>query len=319
MNERFIKLELWYRQLYKNNIPISMISGDASNRKFYRCADGVLMDAPPKTEKNEIFIKLSSLLNNHNVKTPKVLNYDLEKGFILVSDLGNCTFEEKIKKSSQEIIDLYYTKAVLFLKNLVNVPTNELEVYDANFIIRENNICNEWYFDKVLNKKFSKKQKTVIENFNNLVIANSLKQPQIAMHRDYHCRNIMVLPNEELAVVDFQDMVKGPLTYDLVSLLKDCYYEMPQKLIEKLLNEAYLMYKELKIINNVSFDEFVKFFDLTGLQRHYKCLGIFNRLKLRDGKSRYQEYLPLVKKYIIQICEKYSELYDLGELIREDL
>lgn len=311
MTNRYDDLVNWYRTLYpNNNDSISIVSGDASFRKFYRCSEGVLMDAPPQTEKNTQFVEIANLLQLANIKAPVIKAVDYELGFLLVSDLGNLTLANY--RTETNLVELY-KKAIDVLVKLSSIDTTSLPCYDEAFIAMENNICKEWYFEKNLQIEFNEVDKKVICEFEKLLITNDLQQKQIAMHRDFHSRNIMVTEGE-LALVDFQDMVNGPLLYDLMSLMKDCYYVINKDKYEELMLYAYNTYKGLNLINSMPYDRFIKVADLTVLQRHYKCLGIFSRLAYRDNKKQYLEYIPTVLNYIKEVCSKYEELQNIGKI-----
>jgi aminoglycoside/choline kinase family phosphotransferase len=311
MTNRYDDLVNWYRTLYpNNNDSISIVSGDASFRKFYRCSEGVLMDAPPQTEKNTQFVEIANLLQIANIKAPVIKAVDYEQGFLLVSDLGNLTLANY--RTETNLVELY-KKAIDVLVKLSSIDTTSLPCYDEAFIAMENNICKEWYFEKNLQIEFNEVDKEVICEFEKLLITNDLQQKQIAMHRDFHSRNIMVTEGE-LALVDFQDMVNGPLLYDLMSLMKDCYYVINKDKYAELMLYAYNTYKGLNLINSMPYDTFIKVADLTVLQRHYKCLGIFSRLAYRDNKKQYLEYIPTVLNYIKEVCSKYEELQNIGKI-----
>ena len=313
--ERFRALEAWYRGLYPDSAdPLIMVSGDASFRKFYRCRQGILMDAPPETEKNKEFIELSRLLNAGGVKAPEVLEADLEQGFLLVSDLGNTTLARARNPDNESLL---YEKAADLLGNMARIPCSDLPPYDEAFLDREAGICLEWYFAKGEGHPLEGDDLKTFNRMKELWSQAFLEQPVIAVHRDYHSRNIMLLPDGSLAVVDFQDMVKGPLTYDLVSLIGDCYYEMPADLRERILSRAYNMYQDSGLISGVSPELFRKWCDFTMLQRHVKCIGIFRRLFLRDGKSGYLGDIPRVMRYIRSCVSRHEELTPLWDLLRD--
>lgn len=314
-NNRFQQMQSWYSSLYPqdNEIPV-MVSGDASFRKFYRTNNGILMDAPPSTEKNKEFIELSNLYNHYNVHVPKVFNYDISNGFLLVEDLGNSTLASVRTDANQEKL---YMQCVDLLGDIAKISTSTLPIYDDKFILRENQIGIDWFLKNKFGRDLTEQELSIIDKANKILIENDLSQPQIAMHRDFHGRNIMYLDGvDKLALVDFQDTVKGPMCYDLVSLLRDCYYEMPVELLEKLIYKSYVMYSDIGLFskNTISIDEFTRMVDLTGLQRHFKCVGIFKRLALRDNKTKYLDDIPLVIKYIKQVCAKYKELEEFADL-----
>ena len=315
MNSRLQSLEKWYHGLNVNYTSIpELVSGDASFRKFYRVPEGILMDAPPATEKNREFIELSSLYLKNGVRVPRVKAFNLEDGFLLVEDLGSVTFANK--RTDENRVSLY-NQAVDFLLGMTRVDASGLPAYDGEFILRENGICTEWYFNKSRKVNLSEEESLIIARAGELMIANSLEQPQIAMHRDYHSRNIMITGDDGLALVDFQDTVKGPLTYDLASLLLDCYYELPLPELDGYIERAYGMYCSCGIIPGVSLEKFRRWLFITALQRHFKCAGIFNRLHLRDGKPGYLKDIPLVLKYIDRETSMFDDFRDLRDLFRK--
>ncbi len=298
----------------KDQVEPTMISGDASFRKYYRFGDKVYVDAPPATEKNQEFIALSKIYNDNGIWVPKVYSYDLERGFLCIEDLGNQMFSSYL--DSDKIPQLY-RQAVDVLFDIALIP-NRFEPFDEAFIRREDQIFLDWYLGAHLNRKLSTAGQRVWESLMQLLIKNSLSQEQIAMHRDFHCRNIMIADGR-LALVDFQDTVTGPLTYDLVSLLKDCYYTLDLQLRSELLYYAYEGFCSRKILKNLSRDAFEHGFDLTGLQRHLKAIGIFCRLLHRDSKDNYLQYLPRTFSYVQDVCGKHEELADFGHLLEDEL
>lgn len=201
---------------------------------------------------------------------------------------------------------------------LSDVKENIFEQYDKNFIEREVKIFLDWYLDKHLKNRLTEEQEDIWNSTIQILVNNDINQTQIAMHRDFHCRNIMIVGNE-LGLLDFQDMVRGPITYDLVSLLKDCYVTLEYDLRQNLLEYGYELYKSKNLLANISLEKFTKYFDLTGMQRHLKAIGIFCRLKYRDNKDQYLQYLPRTFNYINEVCEKYSELDSFKKLLNEVL
>ncbi|WP_019000909.1 aminoglycoside phosphotransferase family protein [Succinimonas amylolytica] len=312
LSERFRELDSWYRGICPDDMmSLEMVSGDASFRKFYRSRHGILMDAPPETEKNREFMEYSRLLNSAGVLAPEVLAADISRGFLLVSDLGNNTFASVRTSENEKVL---YERATDLLINMTRVPCATLPPYDQAFLDREAGICLEWYFEKGEGQSLRGNTLETFDHMKDLWSRVFLEQPVIAVHRDYHSRNIMVLKDGSLAVVDFQDMVRGPLTYDLVSLVGDCYYELSQELRDDLLGRAYDNYSHAGFLSGVSYGHFERWCDFTMLQRHVKCVGIFRRLYLRDGKSGYLKDIPRVMRYIKSCTEKYGELKPLWDL-----
>lgn len=299
----------------KNGDRLTLISGDASFRKYYRLGDKIFVDAPVETEKNKEFVTYSNILSTYGVKVPKVFDYDFANGYLKIEDFGNVQFAEKATGENQEH---YYKKAIFEMVKLSDVKENIFEQYDKNFIEREVKIFLDWYLDKHLKNRLTEEQEDIWNSTIQILVNNDINQTQIAMHRDFHCRNIMIVGNE-LGLLDFQDMVRGPITYDLVSLLKDCYVTLEYDLRQNLLEYGYELYKSKNLLANISLEKFTKYFDLTGMQRHLKAIGIFCRLKYRDNKDQYLQYLPRTFNYINEVCEKYSELDSFKKLLNEVL
>jgi aminoglycoside/choline kinase family phosphotransferase len=305
MTQRHAQLQRWAQQIEQNpDLTLRLISGDASFRKYYRAANRIWVDAPPETEKNREFIDNAQALQRTNISAPVVHHSDLEQGFLCVSDLGD---DALLSRLNDESVSAWYQKALQLLPQLTHIEL-ELLIFDAEFMTRENSIFPEWLLGKHLQLILSVDEKELLAETFALLTANNLQQPQVVMHRDFHSRNLMVLADESLAVIDFQDMVLGPLTYDAVSLLKDCYCRWPDAVIEQGVAQAYQLYSESGILSDVSYAQFVQWLDLTGMQRHLKAAGIFTRLYYRDGKSGYLKDIPRTLGYVRDVAARYPEL-----------
>jgi aminoglycoside/choline kinase family phosphotransferase len=302
---RHAQLEQWAQQIAQNpDLTLRLISGDASFRKYYRAADKIWVDAPPATEKNREFIDNARALQHAKIAAPIVHDADLEQGFLCVSDLGDDSLLSRLTAKS---VSAWYAKALQLLPKLTHIAI-ELPVFDAEFMARENSIFPEWLLGKHLQLTLSDAENQLLADTFQLLTNNNLQQPQVVMHRDFHSRNLMVLANESLAVIDFQDMVLGPLTYDAVSLLKDCYCRWPDAVIEQGVKQAYQLYCESGVLSDVSYSQFEQWFDLTGMQRHLKAAGIFTRLHHRDGKSGYLNDIPRTLGYVRDVAARYPQL-----------
>lgn len=305
MTQRHAQLQRWAQQIEQNpDLTLRLISGDASFRKYYRAANRIWVDAPPETEKNREFIDNAQALQRTNIAAPVVHHSDLQQGFLCVSDLGD---DSLLTRLNDESVSAWYWKALQLLPQLTNIKL-ELPVFDAEFMARENSIFPEWLLEKHLQLALSVAEKELLAETFALLAANNLQQPQVVMHRDFHSRNLMVLADESLAVIDFQDMVLGPLTYDAVSLLKDCYCRWPDTVIEQGGAQAYQLYNESGILSDVTYPQFVQWLDLTGMQRHLKAAGIFTRLYHRDGKSGYLKDIPRTLGYVRDVAARYPQL-----------
>jgi len=205
-------------------------------------------------------------------------------------------------------------KSIYEIIKMQNAESDNLEPYDRDFLLFEMSLMKDWYLLSHLHRTLSSEEQEVLTNSFERIASEVLSQPQdIFVHRDFHSRNIMMESGKKLAIIDYQDARSGALTYDLVSLLKDVYVYFEPKKMEELALE----FKMLQGVD-VSDEQFMRWFDWTGLQRHIKILGIFSRLSIRDNKSEYLKDIPLTLRYIQEVCQKYPELQALGELLKEE-
>jgi aminoglycoside/choline kinase family phosphotransferase len=309
IDKRLDQLEDWLEIFFDDdNFTLSKASDDASFRRYFRIDRSnlsfIAMDAPPEKENSKLFIEIANLLRNNHVHAPKIINADLVKGFLLIEDLGNTTFLQALNNETD--LNLYKLAIDELVKiQQIDVTTHPLNQYNHSLLNTELELLIDWY----LPKDITQGSLTDLRNLFNQLIQNSIGSNQVFVHRDYHCRNLMIT-NEKITIIDFQDAVIGSNTYDLASLLKDAYFELSPFEIKTLL-EYY--YQQANV--QTPFEEFEKQFDLMGLQRHLKILGIFKRLSLRDGKHQYLDDIPLVKKYALQMANKYPEFSLLKELL----
>ena len=322
MDQRLEQLKTW---LNDNAIPfqdIAPASADASFRRYFRITDAkntyIVMDAPPEKEDCKPFIHIAKILFDFGLNVPQILQQDLEQGFLLLSDLGDTVFLSELNNNT---VDEMYTSAMQSLLLIQKNNNPDLPAYDENLLANELALFPDWYLEKHLQVKLSASQKDVLQQTFDMLIKNSLAQPQVCVHRDYHSRNLMVNKADSAApgVIDFQDAVIGAVTYDLVSLLKDCYINWPRQKIEAWVKYYHAEAESLGIINAVSFETFLRWFDLMGLQRHLKVAGIFSRLKYRDGKTGYLKDIPRTMDYVFDVVERYPEFKPLQKLLSDIL
>lgn len=315
-------------QLDKVLEDFTMISGDASFRRYFRGkiagSSYIGVDAPPSQEDSRPFVAMSELLADHEINVPIVLAEDFDRGFMLLTDLGDELFFSAIVRESEtdqriKLAHELYGDAFDVLISLQNI-TNPgwIEPYDEKKLVDEISLFPDWFVAAKLGLEMSTGFESCLSECAGLLVQNAVTQPQVLVHRDYHCRNLMIC-NHNPGVLDFQDAVIGAITYDLVSLLRDCYLRWPPSQVE-----AWALFYRDKVVTqklmDVCDDEvFIRWFDLMGLQRHLKCAGIFSRLSLRDGKAGYLPNIPLVLNYILKICKKYPGFLELGEYIRTDV
>ncbi|MGZ5202843.1 MAG: aminoglycoside phosphotransferase family protein, partial [Telluria sp.] len=295
-------------------------SSDASFRRYFRLdvlpalrdklgATLVAMDAPPERENVPAFIHVDGLLLAAGVTVPAIVARDVERGFLLLSDLGTTTYLQRIDVDNAPFM---YSDAVdALLKFQLASQPGVLPEFDRAFVLRELNIFPEWYVARHLGITMTDQQKTQLDQVFEAICANVLAQPQVYMHRDFHSRNLMWLEQGNPGVLDFQDAVFGPVTYDLASLLRDAYIQWDEELVLDWVVRYWQSAKKLGLPVNPDIDAFYRDFEFMGLQRHLKILGIFCRLNYRDGKSNYLGDLPTVADYVRKTANRYKVLAPL--------
>ena len=322
--KRYQLLKRWaIETLDSSQIEINPINSDASFRNYYRVSDHsgttyVIMDSPPDKENNEQFIFISELLTKMEIPSTVVYAKDLSMGFFILSDLGPATLLDRnmdttIKTKREKL----YTEAInilLLIQKNGNNFVDQLPVYDLELLETEMNLFLDWYCIKELGISAAQLNEFNLGKCFKYLSESALKQAQVFVHRDYHSRNIMISKRGELGIIDFQDAVLGPITYDLVSLLRDCYIELSENEIRHWLE---VVYKRLINENllHISYEKFEVDFDLMGCQRHLKAIGIFSRLKHRDGKPNYMKDVPRTLGYLKKISKKYDVLEPLHNFV----
>jgi len=304
----------WLKTVFgSTDYQLEVASSDASFRRYFRVSHQdvtwILMDAPPAYEDTQPFVDIATFLYSHNVNVPEIKAKDSEIGLLLLSDFGNTPYLDKLNADPTGKL---YQSAIDSLIDIQKCPLkSNLPLYDRALLQQEMMLFPVWFLGKHLDMPAP----AFIQNTFDLLIANALEQPQVFVHRDYHSRNLMHTVENTPGIIDFQDAVIGPITYDLVSLLRDCYISWPDDKITAWL-KYYLSQAQIQgVLLDVSLDKFTRWFDLMGLQRHIKVLGIFCRLKYRDNKDNYLNDLPLTLHYVQKISLKYPEFTDLSEFL----
>jgi len=302
----------WLQSIGWDKYNIEIASSDASFRSYYRLSlkdkSFLLMDSSRQKESLIPFIDIAHRLESVGVNTPRIIEQNLDYGYLIIEDFGSLHLAQVTTLNN---LEFYYTKAIDEIILMQKANTVDLPLYDKEFLIFEMDLCNEWYLQKHLGITLDNEQKTKLNSILEFIADEVLAQPNgYFVHRDYHCRNIMAKSNDELGIIDFQDARVGAITYDLVSLLKDCYYE-----IEAGRREALALYFRDKAGIKADDETFLGWFDMMGLQRHIKVLGIFARLYHRDGKDGYLKDIPLTLKYVIETAKKYSETKELASIL----
>ena len=288
---------------------LTVVAGDASNRRYFRLNVGeqtyVIAEAPPETEKNPEFLAVRQLLANAGVRVPWLIAADLVRGYLLLEDLGD---DVLLPELTEQSVDGFYQQCFSVLHCLAKAGQGAtgLPAYDAALLGEELSRFPEWFVGKLLGYQPDASGRAVIEALSHKLVESALAQPRVLVHRDFHSRNLMILKDGELAVIDFQDAVVGPITYDLVSLLRDCYIRWPQGRVR----DWALAYRDSLVVQGIlepiKDEEFLRWFDWLGLQRHIKVLGTFARLYLRDGKDGYLADLTMVLAYVEEVLAMYA-------------
>lgn len=299
-------------------------SADASFRRYFRIdavgGSYIIMDAPPEKEDSAAFVRIAALLSAGGINAPQVLASDLAAGFLLLTDLGGTTYLQALQ--SQEGQDpkqahALYMDALGTLTRLQAIAAPSLPHYDHARLIAEMRLFDEWYVAKHLGATLTPAEHSRLLATYELIAQTNLAEAQVLVHRDYHSRNLMQTSAGNPGVLDFQDAVIGPISYDLVSLLRDAYIEWTEAQQLDWAIRYWQLAKKANLPVPENIDDFYRNFEWMGLQRHLKVLGIFARLHHRDGKDGYLANLPLVAKYAASVCQRYTALAPLGVLLNK--
>ncbi len=314
MDTRLESLKTWLNEtLNTSNFSIERASEDASFRRYFRVTNAsqtlIAMDAPPDKENSEPFVRISQALSELAVHTPAIYAHDLSQGFLLLEDLGQTDYLSALNNITAHNADTanrLYSDAIKALISIQKGNPTDAAPYSKEKLAEEMDLFPTWFLERHLNQTMSSTQSQVWRQTSARLIKVCLEQPQVWVHRDFHSRNLMVVDSNNPGVIDFQDLVVGPISYDLASIFKDCYIEWPRNRQLAWLKDYYTQLDQ----TSFSYEQLVRWYDLTGFQRHLKVLGIFCRLNYRDAKERYLDDLPLVAKYCLEVLELYPELDD---------
>jgi N-acetylmuramate 1-kinase len=315
--KRFQHLENWLKtRLAGEPCTIEPASADASFRRYFRIRVGsrtfIAMDAPPEKEDCRPYIHVAALFGAAGVHVPKVLEQDLANGFLLLTDLDSTTYLQALDEASAQ--GLYRDAIDALVKIQLASRQGELPEYDAGLLLREMRLFPDWYVARHVGAALEPRWAQTLESVFATVLANNLAQPKVYVHRDYHSRNLMVTdPNP--GILDFQDAVYGPITYDLVSLFKDAYVSWEEERVLDWTIRYWEQARRAGLPVSADFAEFYRDFEWMGVQRHIKVLGIFARLCHRDGKEGYLGDMPRVMQYLRRTCERYPALEPLLALL----
>lgn len=328
MPQRLAQINHWLQvQLKLPHYDIRPASSDASFRRYFRIDAGqgeftryrrktlIVMDAPPHQEDTAPYVRIATMMADMGLNVPLVLEKNDEQGFLLLTDLGATQY---LSVLNQHNVDQLYGDA---LSSLIKLQTcdrgtcDTLPRYDRELLARELNIFREWYLQKHLGLRLSQQQSDMLDEAFAVLIESALQQPVVCVHRDYHSRNLMYTEQANPGILDFQDAVSGPITYDLASLLRDCYIAWPRQQVENWALDYRNNLVNKAVIDAVTDEQFLRWFDLMGTQRHLKATGIFARLDQRDGKPDYLRDIPRTLAYVADVTARYNELSELNRFL----
>ena len=319
IDPRYAELKEWINDtLGITDYELTTVSGDASFRRYFRLVSDkhnyIAVDAPPDKENNKIFTDVTHLLEAEGLPVPHIFYCALNFGYFLLSDFGDTLFLNILNDNNA---DELYAKAFDALLIIQKTSAVSLPPYDYSLLHQEMELFREWYLGKNLTLKLTEDENKNLTSVFEKLTDNALQQPQVFVHRDYHSRNLMHIDNAYPGIIDYQDAVCGPVTYDLVSLLRDCYIQWPEEKIQNWVQNYFQQIITRNIIDNIDFEIFSKWFDLMGIQRHLKAIGIFSRLNFRDSKPNYLQDIPRTLSYIRNIAPKYPETQNLAQFIKK--
>ncbi|MDT8310894.1 MAG: phosphotransferase [Methylophaga sp.] len=316
-DQRYLQIQQWLQRLFPGQqFTLTSASSDASFRRYFRVNTAenswIVMDAPPAHEDIKPFIQIGKLLASHKLPVPQIFQQNLEQGFLVLGDLGNTSF---LSVLNQDSVQNLYRQAIdcIVQMQLINKPA-DLPNYDDKLLANELALFDQWF----LSRHLGLEKPAFVDDLYVFLINEAQQQPQALVHRDYHSRNLMLQSDGSVGIIDFQDAVWGPITYDLVSLLRDVYIQWPAALVTELLKYYRQQAIEQQIFTeSVTEQQLQRWFDLIGLQRHLKILGIFCRLHYRDNKANYLNDLPMTLNYVYEVCSQYPELTELFNYLQQ--
>ncbi|MEG3592127.1 MAG: phosphotransferase [Pseudomonadota bacterium] len=319
MTNQVNEIKMWVSNLLpRENFTIGQIAGDASFRKYYRVKNSaksyIVMYAPPEKEDTQIFIKISQLFANAGINVPKIIEHNEQQGLILLTDFGDDLYLYKLNSDNSHEL---YRDAIRSLHEIQKISATSLPEYTTNLLVQEMELFTQWYLKKHLSQDISANMQKLIKETHGTLVKSALEQPAVTVHRDYHSRNLIYTNKRNPAIIDYQDAVAGPITYDLVSLLRDCYINWEEEQIINWINYYKSSAEVQSLISGIDDKTFIKWFDYMGIQRHLKAIGIFCRLNYRDNKNFYLDDIPRTMQYILDVSKKYPELNKFHNLIME--
>ena len=317
---RYELLTQWSKEFFDDQFTIEPASNDASFRCYYRINTNkksfIAMDAPPDKEDISSFLAIGEKLHQDDIRVPNLYEINSSLGFILMEDFGKTTYGDALTLNNS---DELYKNALSTLATIQkNCHYKDISSYTSGLLLNEMSLFEDWYLNKYKKIILNSSEKNDLSKIFNMIIRSNVNQQRCFVHRDFHCRNLMLIDGEVgPGIIDFQDAVNGPISYDLVSLLKDAYFELEEDFILDIVIRYWEAMINARLITKNEFADFFKSFEWMGVQRHLKILGIFARLYFRDNKDQYLNNLPLVEKYLKDTTQRYQELFPLRDILNK--
>lgn len=328
MSSRENQLSRWLTDLFpKQTLSLQPLPGDASFRRYYRCyhpeGSYIVMDSPPEHNENcPAFVEIDKAFETHKIHVPHIYHQDLEQGFLLLDDFGDTTYYEAFKTQNPHLL---YQEAIHTLIQIQRSSATlgiNLPAFDADFMMQELLNFDHWFIRQLLGITLKNQERRILDEAYEKLIQSAVSQKQILIHRDYHSRNLMHTPTHSPGILDFQDAMIGPITYDLVSLLKDCYISWPDGMVDTWVDYYFDQAKTAGLLQmtadktHITETQFFHAFDLMGMQRHLKAIFIFARKYIRDQQPAYLNDIPLVLQYLINASGRYEEFESFHWLLQ---
>jgi len=319
-DSRLESLKQWVAEvLAVREYELRPASSDASFRRYFRVSGSgvtyIVMDAPPEQENPRRYVEVARRFHALGLNVPEILEQDLKQGFLLISDLGQQQYLAALNDATVERLYGDALGALAILQAGIFTESAFLPSYDAPLLRRELEIFREWYLGRHLGLRLNAGQNALLDEAFETLIQSALEQPQVWVHRDYHSRNLMVTAENNPGILDFQDAVRGPVTYDLVSLLRDCYIAWPRERVEDWARGYFEQAERARLPVGGGPERFLRWFDLMGVQRHLKATGIFARLLHRDGKPGYLDDIPRTLGYVVEVSGRHPALQGLHDFL----
>ena len=319
-DQRLVQAQIWLRSLDIDlQSDLRSVAGDASFRRYFRARvddrSRILMDAPPPGEDVRPFMDIARRLTAANLHAPEIFHADQENGYLLLEDLGDDLYRGLLNKHT---VNIYFTRLFDVLKNMaLTVDASGLPDYDAGSLQAEMDLFPDWYLGRHRHTMPRRQFDAAWGEFCRCIIASALDQPRCFVHHDYHSSNLLNTADDSVGIIEFQDAVNGPVSYDFISLIWDRYIHWPRQQIENWMEEFRQMLGQ-DVSQEIGPEQWRRYCDLMGLQRNLKIVGIFARLYYRDGKNGYIEMIPRFYQYITSTLSRYPEFAEMLDILEQD-